>query len=129
MSEEAAREALAVQAEHAGGNSDLDSAINVESLPADVLERGFQADVLNRFSFHSATPVTGPQHDYIRHVHGDLAAHILDLVPAGRHQALALTALQESMMWCNAAIACDSPAYDDDPNEAPTPPEPGSPLD
>ena len=68
------------------------------------------AEILNRFQFHPATPATGPMHDLVRAEHRDLAQMILDIVPAGRHQSLALTALQESMMWCNAAVACDTKA-------------------
>ncbi len=64
--------------------------------------------VLDRFAFHPATPKTGPQHDVVRENHRALAAFVYDNVPLGRHQSLALTALQESMMWCNAAIACDT---------------------
>ena len=70
------------------------------------------AAVLDRFAFHPATENTGPRHDTIRELHGNLAQIILDNVPAGRHQSLALTALQESMMWCNAAIACDTKQED-----------------
>lgn len=71
-----------------------------------------QKDILDRFAFHPATETTGPQHDAIRTKHASLAKHILKAVPAGRHQSLALTALQESMMWCNAAIACDTKTDD-----------------
>jgi hypothetical protein len=39
-----------------------------------------------------------------------LAHRVADRVPVGRHQALALSALQEALMWSNAAIACDTPA-------------------
>lgn len=65
--------------------------------------------ILDRFKFHPATPTTGPKHDQIRKAHEQLAKKLLTDVPAGRHQSLALTALQESMMWCNAAIANDTP--------------------
>lgn len=68
-----------------------------------------QHDILDRFAFHPATPTTGPLHDETRSNHRALAKFILASVPAGRHQSLALTALQESMMWSNAAIACDHP--------------------
>jgi hypothetical protein len=68
-----------------------------------------QDDVLDRFRFHPATPDTGPVHDTVRAEHQGLAEFILSTVPPGRHQSLALTALQESMMWCNAAVACDTP--------------------
>jgi hypothetical protein len=67
-----------------------------------------QDDILDRFRFHPATETTGPKHDEVRLKHEKMASFILQAVPAGRHQSLALTALQESMMWCNAAIACDT---------------------
>lgn len=65
-------------------------------------------EILNRFRFHPATEVTGPMHDDVRTLFEGVAAVVLDRVPTGRHQSLALTALQEAMMWCNAAIACDT---------------------
>lgn len=64
-------------------------------------------EVWNRFSFHPATEVTGPQHDQIRVLFGTLAQELLKFTPASREQSLALTSLQESMMWANAAIACN----------------------
>jgi hypothetical protein len=83
--------------------------------------------VLDRFAFHPATPVTGPRHDALRHACGDLAVIITELVPDGRHQSLALTALQEAMMWGNAGIACDTPR-DTDSSFHPEPPKPGTKL-
>lgn len=65
-------------------------------------------DVLNRFRYHPATNTTGALHDEVRTMFAEAALALLDLVPAGRHQSLALTALQEAMMWSNAGIACDS---------------------
>jgi len=64
--------------------------------------------IRNRFVFHPATETTGPLHHEIRRAHLRLAALIAELTPPGRHQSLAFTALQESMMWANAAIACDT---------------------
>lgn len=64
-----------------------------------------ELEVLQRFDFHAATEVTGPQHTDIRALHKELAQEILNRVPDSRERALALTKLQESMMWCNAAIA------------------------
>ncbi len=66
-------------------------------------------DIENRFSYHPATEVTGPRHDSVRAAYRTLAHFIAGQTPPGRHQSLALTALQESMMWANAAIACDTP--------------------
>lgn len=65
-------------------------------------------DVRNRFVFHPATEATGPVHDRVRREHLKLASLIAELVPPGRHQSLAFTALQESMMWSNAGVACDT---------------------
>jgi hypothetical protein len=61
-----------------------------------------------RFRSHPPTPDTGPRHDRIRAAHLALAEIVAEIVPAGRHRSLALTALQESMMWANAAVACDT---------------------
>lgn len=68
------------------------------------------ADVIRRFSFHPATPETGPIHDEARLRHRELACWITDVIPESREASLALTALQESMMWCNAAIAYRTPS-------------------
>jgi hypothetical protein len=62
-------------------------------------------EVANRFRFHPATPDTGQVHDAVRLHHGDLAEWIEENVPDSRERSLALTSLQESMMWCNAAVA------------------------
>jgi type I restriction-modification system DNA methylase subunit len=65
----------------------------------------YSEEIYKRFNFHPATEVTGPQHDEVRRQHRELAEFIITNVPYSREQSLALTALQESMMWCNAAVA------------------------
>jgi len=69
-------------------------------------DRSF-ADIENRFSYHPAsTPERVAAHEAVRAACKTLA-HLLDgLVPNGRHKALAMTALEETMHWANAAIAC-----------------------
>ncbi len=52
-------------------------------------------DIENRFSFHPATAVTGPLHDATRAAYRTIAHFVSGQVPDGRHQALALTALQD----------------------------------
>lgn len=70
---------------------------------------GSSADfVLNRFDFHPGTEVTIPLHEDIREAAKDFAQAVMFNVPAGRHQSLALTAVQEAMMWANAGIAIDT---------------------
>jgi hypothetical protein len=64
-----------------------------------------KSDIRQRFSYHPATEVTGPKHDKVRSAYLNMANYIIENIPNSREQALALTALQESMMWCNAAIA------------------------
>jgi hypothetical protein len=64
-------------------------------------------DIDVRFSFHTAKgrPDVAERHDYIRRLCRELAHELLDQLPAGRDQALALTALEEVMMRGNRAIA------------------------
>jgi len=62
-------------------------------------------DIKQRFKFHPGSGITGPKHAEVRSAHLVLALWVLDNVPASRERSLALTALQESMMWSNAAIA------------------------
>lgn len=66
-------------------------------------------DIENRFRFHPATEATAPIHANLRDAYRTLAHHVAAQTPDGRHQNLALTALQESLMWANAAVACDTP--------------------
>ena len=66
----------------------------------------FQADIENRFAFHPAiTPERGESHAAIREECKALAQFIIANVPEGREQALAITHLEEVMMWANAGIA------------------------
>ena len=58
-----------------------------------------------RFTYH---PPTGTQPDRYREIR-DTAARFADLIvtstPTSREQALALTSLEQAVMWANAAIA------------------------
>lgn len=57
------------------------------------------------FTFH---PVFGDQrerYEYLRRKAKELALAFLSFTPKSREQSLAITALQESVMWANAAIA------------------------
>ena len=62
-------------------------------------------NVKNRFAFHPATEVTGPQHDAVRRDLGRVAQGLAKLLPDGREKSLTLTHLEEAMFWANAAIA------------------------
>lgn len=63
--------------------------------------------VINDFGYHKATEQTGPMHDDVRAHCSELAHWLINNVPPGREQSLALTALQEAQMWANAAVACN----------------------
>ena len=65
------------------------------------------SDINNRFSFHQATPENnkGATHDSIRGECLALASTLNVLLPEGREKSLAITHLEEVMMWSNAAVA------------------------
>lgn len=68
--------------------------------------RGITSDDLNnRFAFHPASDSTGPQHAEVRRQCFVLAEFLVASIPPGREASLAITAIEESMMWANAAIA------------------------
>ena len=61
--------------------------------------------VRNDFRFHPATAETGPKHERVREACHRLALDLIELAPPSRELSLALTSLEEAMMWANAAIA------------------------
>lgn len=65
-------------------------------------------EVLDRFAFHPANETTRPMHETTREEFANLVEYVVSELPPGRHKSLALTALQQAQMWCNAAIAIDS---------------------
>lgn len=63
-------------------------------------------ELTNRFAYHPPLSDTRRQaHENVRGQVGRLAQFIAHTVPAGREQALALTKLEEAMMWANAGLA------------------------
>lgn len=64
-----------------------------------------KTDIANRFDFHPATDVTIPQHETARSRHKALASWVAKNTPESREQSLALTSLEQSLFWTNAAIA------------------------
>lgn len=63
-------------------------------------------ELLNRFSYHPATDEqTQLMHGAVRVMCLNLAIELNRLVPEGREKALAITHLEEVMMWANAGIA------------------------
>jgi hypothetical protein len=63
------------------------------------------SDLENRFTYHAPTSAKVVTHEDIRFACLGLANLINDDVPEGREKSLAITHLEEVMMWANAAIA------------------------
>lgn len=64
------------------------------------------SEVQSRFAFYPARTLTVQQdHASVRKACADAARVITALCPEGREQSLAITKLEEAMMWGNAAIA------------------------
>lgn len=63
-------------------------------------------DLRNRFAFHSpATEKRRLDHEKIRDLCHGLAQQINALCPDSRELSLAVTHLEETMFWANAAVA------------------------
>lgn len=63
-------------------------------------------DIGNRFSFHPAdTTEKQEAHERIRSYCRELAETLNAELPEGREKSLAITHLEETMMWSNAAVA------------------------
>lgn len=64
-----------------------------------------RADIDDRFDYHAPTPERVAIHEAVREACRQLA-HTLDArLPEGREKALALTSVEQSLLWANAAIA------------------------
>jgi hypothetical protein len=63
-------------------------------------------DLENRFAYHTPKDEkTGLTHGDVRAKCLNLAVQLNELVPEGREKSLAITHLEEVMMWANAGIA------------------------
>lgn len=59
----------------------------------------------NRFTYHAPKMGQNDRYEFIRASAKQLAQIICYETPESREQSLALTHLEESVMWANAAIA------------------------
>lgn len=63
-------------------------------------------EIEHRFAFHPATTdEKRDAHSSVRQVCRRAADHINETCPDGREKSLAITALEEAMLWGNAALA------------------------
>jgi hypothetical protein len=71
------------------------------------------AEIEHRFGYHRADQAAAEHYAGIRDAYKELARTVVGSTPPGREQALAMTALQESLMWANAAYAMTTPVAPD----------------
>lgn len=67
-------------------------------------------DIENRMGYHPATPGVAPYYDAARKAVMTAAKAIVELTPPGREQSLAVTHLEDALMWASKAIALTTPA-------------------
>jgi nitrogen regulatory protein PII-like uncharacterized protein len=63
------------------------------------------ATIENNFKYHSPKEGQPAIYQSIRDKAKELAVLVNSVVPEGREKALAITKLEESVMWANAGIA------------------------
>ena len=61
--------------------------------------------VENNFTYHSPFGDQTARYQKIRNEAKNLAIHIMTFTPPSREQSLALTHLEDAIMWANASIA------------------------
>ena len=65
-----------------------------------------QLDQLDKaFTYHPPKENQTPRYEHIRDKGKELATTIVNFTPVSREQSLALTKLEEAIMWANASIA------------------------
>lgn len=62
-------------------------------------------DIMNRFTYHAPKPGQPEKYVLLRDNAKGLAMLINDNCPDSREKSLAMTKLEEAVMWANAAIA------------------------
>lgn len=64
-----------------------------------------QVDLNLRFDYHPPTGEQPERYTELRAEAKAFAAKVLELTPASREQSLAITAIEQALMWANASIA------------------------
>lgn len=62
-------------------------------------------DIENVFMYHKPNPHQQHRYEVLRAAARDLALQIAESCPDSRERSLALTNLQQAIMWANASIA------------------------
>lgn len=95
-----------------------DAAPMVDENPAGMVG---SAEIDRRMGYHPATAATIPLYEENRARFVQLACYLDQNLPAGRELAESLTNLQQSLMWANAAVACNLAPLEDPAGRAPNP--------
>lgn len=66
-----------------------------------------QAQVENSFTYHPPQPNQIPRYGALRAQGYQMALVLMELVPPSRERSLAITKLEECIMWANKGIACN----------------------
>ena len=69
-------------------------------------------DLHNRFTYHAPFGDQPERYEFLRNRAYDLALRINALCPESREKALAITHLEETVFWANAAIARNEKSND-----------------
>lgn len=78
---------------------------HLSGLRNDDPDGGTMGKIVSAFSFHPATPDTGPRHDQVRELLRTTARDLAELIPNCPEATKAIGALQEAMHWANSAVA------------------------
>jgi len=65
------------------------------------------AQLANTFTYHKPFGNQAARYERLRDAGMALAHIIVDLCPESRERSLAITNVQQTIMWANAAIACN----------------------
>jgi hypothetical protein len=64
-----------------------------------------QTDLENRFAYHKPDDAKAQLHSDVRGFCLSLAFSLNQMLPDSREKSLAITSLEETMLWANAALA------------------------
>jgi len=70
-----------------------------------IMEKRPSKSVENNFTYHPPKPGQDGRYQTIREIAKGLAMFLEDRCPESRERSLAMTKLEECVMWANAAIA------------------------
>ncbi len=64
--------------------------------------------IKHNFSYHAPSPDKSDTHEILRENGYKLSLLIQEYCPEGREKSLAITKIEEAIMWANAAVARDT---------------------